>query len=138
MSCRTADHRKMTTPSRSLFEQAEAEARHQVQPLAARMRPRRLAEYVGQRHLLGDGAQLRRMIDAGRLGSIVLHGPPGSGKTTLARLLAVETGSQIRSLSAVTSGVKDIRDAIAWAGDRVSAGEPPPLLFIDEIHRFNR
>lgn len=102
------------------------------------MRPRSLAEYVGQSHLLGAGQLLERMIRAGRIGSVVLYGPPGSGKTTLAELLAVETGSQIRSLSAVTSGVKEIRDAISWAMDIVSRGDRAPLLFVDEIHRFNR
>jgi putative ATPase len=128
----------MSPPTPSLFEKAEAEAKSRAEPLAARMRPRRLAEYIGQQHLLGPGQQLARMIQAGRLGSIILHGPPGSGKTTLARLLAVETDSQMRSLSAVTSGVKDIREAISWAEDLVASGARPPLLFVDEIHRFNR
>lgn len=122
----------------SLFESFETAARDKAKPLAARMRPRSLAEYVGQRHLVGDGELLARMIRARRLGSIILHGPPGSGKTTLAGLLAVETGSEMRSLSAVTSGVKEVREAIAWAEDLVARGDRPPLLFVDEIHRFNK
>jgi putative ATPase len=128
----------MSIQKPSLFAQAEAEATARHEPLAVRMRPRRLSEYVGQTHLLGAGQLLARMIAAGRLGSIVLHGPPGTGKTTLAKLLATETKAQMRSLSAVTSGVKDVREATEWAKDLVAAGDPPPLLFVDEIHRFNK
>lgn len=124
--------------SRSLFEDIESQNLRSAEPLAARMRPRRLDEFVGQTHILGPGKLLRRMIDASRLGSILLSGPPGSGKTTLAHLLAVETGSEFRILSAVSSGVKDVREVLSWAADIVATGQPRPLLFIDEIHRFSK
>ena len=125
-------------PTPSLFEAAEDDCFDRAQPLAARMRPRRLSEYIGQQHILADGKLLRRMIDSGRLGSIILSGPPGTGKTTLAHLLAIETGSELRTLSAVSSGVKDVRETLAWAADLIATGQSRPILFIDEIHRFSK
>lgn len=122
----------------NLFANVEQENLTRNQPLAARMRPRVLAEFVGQQHFLGPGKLLRRLIDARRLNSILLFGPPGTGKTTLAHLLAVETGGSFRSLSAVTSGVKELRETLEWARNEVAATGKRPILFIDEIHRFNR
>jgi putative ATPase len=121
-----------------LFSQGEAVNLQQVQPLAARMRPTSLDEFVGQRHFLGEGKLLWRMLRARRLGSLIFYGPPGTGKTTLARLLAHETDSRFRQLSAVTSGVKDVREILDEARNDVAAGGRPTLLLVDEIHRFNR
>jgi putative ATPase len=122
----------------NLFTQSEASNFERVQPLAARMRPATLAEFVGQQHFLGEDKLLSRMLRARRLGSVIFYGPPGTGKTTLARLLADETKSRFRQLSAVTSGVKDVREILQEARDEVAAAGAPTLLMIDEIHRFNR
>ncbi|MCA9160413.1 MAG: AAA family ATPase, partial [Planctomycetales bacterium] len=100
-----------------LFAAEEQQNRQNHLPLAARMRPQRLSEFVGQKHFLGAGKLLRRLIDARRLGAVLLYGPPGTGKTTLAHLLAAETGGTFKQLSAVTSGVKELREVLAWARD---------------------
>ncbi|MDG2034427.1 MAG: AAA family ATPase, partial [Rhodospirillales bacterium] len=106
-------------------------------PLADRLRPDRLDHVVGQDHLLGEGALLQRMISSQRLSSLVLWGPPGTGKTTIARLLAENTGLHFESLSAVFSGVAELRKVFDGARNRREAGTGT-LLFVDEIHRFNR
>jgi putative ATPase len=108
------------------------------QPLAARMRPRRLDEFVGQGHLVGETGPIRRSIARGHLGSMVLWGPPGTGKTSLARLLADAVGAEFATLSAVMSGVAEVRAAIAAAQERLSLNGQRTVLFIDEIHRFNK
>ena len=108
------------------------------EPLAERMRPRTLDEYVGQKHLLGEGAVLRRMIETGHISSFILWGPPGVGKTTLAQIIANILKVPFYTLSAVTSGVKDVRDVIDRAKSSRFFNSASPILFIDEIHRFNK
>ncbi|GAA0543067.1 MULTISPECIES: replication-associated recombination protein A [Rheinheimera] len=107
-------------------------------PLAARMRPRNLDEYAGQQHLIGEGTALRKAITAGRVFSLILWGPPGTGKTTLAEVIASHADAAISKLSAVTCGIKDIRDAIAEAKQRQQQYQQRTLLFVDEVHRFNK
>ena len=108
-------------------------------PLAERMRPASLDDFVGQQHLLGPGAVIRKMIESGIMSSFILWGPPGCGKTTLARIIAHTLDREFYTLSAVTSGVKDVRDVIAKASSgRMFAVHGAPILFIDEIHRFNK
>ena len=114
-------------------EQAAAEA-----PLAARMRPRNLAEFVGQERIVGPGTVLRAAIERGELFSMIFFGPPGSGKTTLARLIAHETGARLVQLSAVSSGTADVRAAIQGAREARALNAACTILFIDEIHRFNK
>ena len=108
------------------------------EPLAERLRPRTLDDYIGQKHLVGEGAVLRKMIDAGRISSFILWGPPGVGKTTLAQIIANKLQTPFYTLSAVTSGVKDVRDVIERAQKGRFFNEASPILFIDEIHRFSK
>src|SRR5438093_530136 len=123
-------------------EDVNAASANSAAPLAARMRPRSLEEFVGQEHILGQGKLLRRAIEADHLGSIILWGPPGSGKTTLARVIASATRSEFETLNAVLAGVKEIREVMARSRDRLTPQllSPPrkTILFVDEVHRFNK
>ncbi|MGP1477711.1 MAG: replication-associated recombination protein A [Phocaeicola sp.] len=109
-----------------------------AEPLAERMRPKTLDDYIGQKHLVGQGAVLRKMIDSGHISSFILWGPPGVGKTTLAKIIANKLETPFYTLSAVTSGVKDVREVIDKAKKNQFFSQTSPILFIDEIHRFSK
>ncbi len=121
-----------------LFDRQEREARDSVRPLAARMRPRSLAEFVGQQHFLGEGKLLRRMLEADRLGSVIFYGPPGTGKTSLAELIARQTKSNFLRINAASAGVKEVRGALDEARQALETSQQRTVLFIDELHHFNR
>ena len=121
-----------------LFEQAARQSRREAAPLAERMRPRTLDEFVGQAHLLGPGRLLRVAIESGDLHSMILWGPPGTGKTTLASLLAAHARAHFTPFSAVLTGVKEVRGLVAEAEERLTLHGQRTILFVDEIHRFNK
>jgi putative ATPase len=121
-----------------LFESALNERLASQAPLAARMRPRTLDEMVGQQHLIGAAKPLRALIEADKLSSVIFWGPPGTGKTTMARVIANETAKEFVSMSAVTAGVKDVRETVDKARRRLAEQGQGTILFLDEVHRFNK
>ena len=124
--------------SLDLFEYNRQQQMKKEAPLAARMRPDTLEEFVGQKHILGEGKLLTRAIQADRLSSVIFYGPPGTGKTTLARIIANTTKSAFEQLNATTSGMKEIKEVVDRAKMRIGMNAERTILFIDEIHRFNK
>src|SRR5688500_12601417 len=121
-----------------LFREARQKNFDRVAPLAVRMRPRTPEEFVGQQHFLGPGKLLRRMLEADRLTSVIFYGPPGTGKTTLAQLIATYTKSHFEQVNAAGVGVKEVRAILDAAKERLGTSGQRTVLFLDEIHRFNR
>jgi putative ATPase len=130
--------RKTRSEGGGLFAAAEQQRLRSAQPLAARMRPRMVDEFVGQQHFFGPGKLLRRMLEADRLSSVIFYGPPGTGKTTLAHVIAEHTRCHFEPLNAAAVGVKEVREVLQAARDRLAAEGQRTVLFIDELHRFNR
>src|SRR5207248_4034239 len=121
-----------------LFSDAASQRASEIAPLAQRLRPRTLDDLVGQKHVLAEGSALRQAIAEDRVRSSIFHGPPGSGKTTLARIVAASTGAAFEELSAVSATVKDVREVLARARERLGTSGRRTILFLDEIHRFNK
>src|SRR5713226_4992686 len=128
----------MGRQSIDLFQKVHEANRRQAQPLAARMRPRTVAEFVGQEHFFGPGKLLRRMLDADRLSSLIFYGPPGTGKTALAHVIANHTQCRFVPLNAVTAGTKEVREVLQEARSELESSSRRTILFVDELHRFNR
>src|SRR3712207_1551436 len=129
---------KEYTKLMDLFDESGTESLTRRAPLAERLRPKSLDEVVGQPHLTGEKGPLRAVVERGRIGSLILWGPPGTGKTTLARVLASTVEEEFIALSAVTSGVKDLRAALVGARERLKYEKRGTLVFVDEVHRFNK
>src|SRR5580658_9421657 len=121
-----------------LFHETRRKNLDRVAPLAVRMRPRTLDEFVGQQHFLGPGKLLRRLLEADRLSSVIFYGPPGCGKTALAHVIAQHTQCLFRQLNAVAAGVKELRETLQEAATELADAGRRTILFVDELHRFNR
>jgi putative ATPase len=128
----------LEVPTIDLFHDVRDSNLRKARPLAARMRPRSLDEFVGQEHFIGEGKLLRRMLQADRLGSLIFYGPPGTGKTALAHVIAQHTQCRFQQLNAVSAGIKEVREVLEEARTELETGGRRTILFIDELHRFNR